>query len=126
MGKFLDFITGGNAKVMANHIANMHRDSGGNYEAVVAAVLIDIGRNNPKNSEFFNYFAGNSIRNYSILGAVQLNALAAPRGTPMFQTILQFESTMAQHLRARGIPETFVSGDNRNLTEVLARRIWES
>lgn len=123
MGRFIDFLTGGNAKVMANHLADMHRDSGGRYPAVVMAVFADICQQGPKNDGFFNYFLGNQIRNYCDLAAAQLNALAAPPGTPILRTMADFEEALTRHLRARGIPENLVSGDNTAQTEELAREL---
>ena len=122
MGRFFNFISGGNAKVMANHLADMHRDSRGDYPAVVMAVFVDICQQRPNNG-FVNYFRGNGIRNYCDLAAAQMNALAAPPGTPMLQTLMQFEGVLSKHLRARGMPEYLVSGDNTALTEDLAREL---
>lgn len=123
MARFIDFLTGGNAKVMANHLADMHRDCGGDYPAVVMAVFADICQQKPKNNGFFNYFLSNQIRNYCDLAAAQLNALAAPPGTPLLQTMMDFEDALTKHLRARGIPENLISGNNTSLTKDLAEEL---
>jgi hypothetical protein len=120
MGTLINYITGGNEKVSAYRLADLHHASGGDYRAVVSTIFFSICQQRPKNSGFVDYFRGNGISNYCDLAGAQLNALAAPRGTPLLLTIMQCRDELAKHLRARGIPEQFISGDNTALTKELA------
>lgn len=87
------------------------------------AVMAGICQRNPASNDFYDYFLDNRIRNYCDLAAAQLNALAAPPGTPMLHTIFDFNESIGRHLRAQGIPEKFISGDNAELMEDLVSEL---
>lgn len=123
MSKFTDFLTGGNTKVAANDLASLHYNFNGEYPLVVMAVFVDICQRRPNNNEFFKYFLGNRIHNYCDLAAIQLNALAAPPGTPISHTIMDFEAGLAKYLRLRKIPEGLITGNNTTLTVDLPEKL---
>lgn len=123
MGRFFDFITGGNPKVAANQLADLHYAVDGNYELVFLVVMQNICRRKYNNDGFMSLYLDNAIHNYSELGAVQLNALAAPRGIPIYDTISDFRQRLAKHLLARHIPPALVTGDNRYLTADFSTRL---
>lgn len=110
-------------RAAADLVASHHRKLGGDYESVVMAVIGGICQRNPASNDFYIYFLGNRIRNYCDLAAAQLNALMAPPGTPILQTIFDSRAGVQKHLRAQGIPEQFISGDNAGLMEELAREL---
>lgn len=126
MSKFTDFLTGGNTKVAANDLANMHYSFDGDYSMVLKAVFVDICQRRPNNNEFFNYFLGNRIRNYCDLAAIQLNALSAPLGTPISHTIMDFEAGLAKYIRLQKIPEKLITGNNTTLTLDLTEYVMFS
>lgn len=116
MSRLTDFLTGGNGKVAAGRLADLHSMFNGDYERIYAQVFLELSNTRVNNKSYLLKFATNSIRNYSELGAIQLNAVAAPLGTPIDDTISQFYNTIAKHLRARWVPEQLISGDNTSLT----------
>lgn len=119
----LDFSVEDNTEVAVSHLARLHKNLGGDYESVVVAVMAGICRRNPASADFYNYFLGNRIRNYRDLAAVQLNALAAPPGTSIPQTISDFGESIERSLRAQGIPEKFITGNNAEVMEDLVREL---
>lgn len=123
MGRYIDPSGGDKARVTARQLACLHRNLGGDYESVVMAVMAGICQRNPASNDFYDYFLDNRIRNYCDLAAAQLNALAAPPGTPMLHTIFDFNESIGRHLRAQGIPEKFISGDNAELMEDLVSEL---
>jgi hypothetical protein len=125
METYFDFSAGDKMKVAASHLARLHEDLGGDYESVVMAVIAGICQGNPSSDDFYTFFLGNRIRNYCDLAAAQLNALAEPPGTPILQTIFDSRENIGRHLRAQGVPEQFISGDNAGLTMELIRELRE-
>ncbi|MBS0215970.1 MAG: hypothetical protein JSR63_05525 [Proteobacteria bacterium] len=87
------------------------------------AVIAGICQRNPASNDFYDHFLDNRIRNYCDLATVQLNALVAPAGTSVLRSIFDFNESIGRHLRAQGIPEKFISGDNAELMEDLVREL---
>lgn len=118
MGLLLDYLTGGNAKVAAHSVAKYHVQFHGNYETVYLNVFMMICHSisTAKNPEALTMFENNQIKNYSELACVQLNVLAAPSGTSVYQTISDLKSRIAQYLLNKGLPQQYILGDNRELT----------
>src|SRR3546814_12493821 len=114
MGRFLNFLTGGNPKVAAYALADLHYKLAEDYEAVFAAVFIDLCQRKCNNDQFVSLYLENVIHNYSELGAVQLNALAAPRGFPIYDTISDFRRSLTKHLLARHLSQTLFTGYKRH------------
>ncbi len=126
MWVFFDFSARDHIEV-AHRLASLHRRLDGDYESVVMAVIAGICQRKPASSEFYDYFLRDHIRNYRDLVAAQLNALVAPPATPMSQTIADCSASVERHLRAQGIPEKFISGDNTGvmtLLRELRKMVW--
>lgn len=123
MGTLFDSLTGDVTRAAACQLASLHRNLDGDYESVVMAVIAGICQRNPVSQDFYTYFLGNRIRNYCDLAAAQLNALEAPPGTPILQTIFDSRESIGRCLRAQGVPEQFISGDNAGLMEELVREL---
>lgn len=118
MWVFFDFSARDHIEV-AHRLASLHRRLDGDYESVVMAVIAGICQRKPANSEFYDYFLRNHIRNYRDLAAAQLNALVAPPETPMLQTITDCSAGVEKQLRVHGIPEKFISGDNADVVKLV-------
>ena len=120
MGKLWDFLSGGNIKVSANALADLYFSTGGNYTVTFNAKCIDLTNqmHQAQNPETIAKVVHNEIMNLSELAVAELNAFAAPKGTPFHHTSEDFIQKIASHLRERNIPEQHISGDNTNLTAV--------
>ncbi len=123
MGTSFDCMTEESARIAAGQLARLHANLGGDYQAVVLAVVSAICQQGPANNDFYDCFLENRIRNYCDLAAAQLNALTAAPGTPMRQTLRDSGESIGRQLRAQGIPEEFISGNNAGLMEGLVREL---
>ena len=113
MGKLLDYLTGGNAKVCANAIADRYFAKGDYWETVWSyrndamlrgrmARLVQHG----------DLLQGWAMPNLTVLCAVDLNVFAGPENTSLRETLSFIQKDVEKHLRKRGVPEAFVTGDN--------------
>jgi hypothetical protein len=55
---------------------------------------------------------GWAMPNLTVLCAVDLNVFAGPENTSLAQTLSFVQKDVEKQLRARGIPENYISGDN--------------
>lgn len=126
MARFFDFLSGGNTKVVANMIGDAHHRFGGDYASVFRLTFLALCKIRVRNPGFVDQFLNNRIPNYASLGAVQLNAGAAPEGTPIGASIITMVPEIIPHLRARNLPEQFITGNNLLLTLDVSLELRES
>lgn len=87
MGKFLDFLTGGNPKVICQSIANVYNEHNRDYDATFSIIGVNIlvnyhKSNNPENINLHFSHLGN----LSQLANLHLNSFASPKNTGFGET----------------------------------------
>lgn len=113
MGKFLDFITGGNPKVCANMIADRYFEKGDYWQTVWSYRDEAVMRGRTMRLLQYNdLLQGWKMPNLTVLCAIDLNVYAGPSNTSLVETLSFVKGDIEKHLRKRGIPEQFISGDN--------------
>lgn len=123
MGYFFDYVTGGNPKVAAKSIYNVHSLTNGNFiESFTIRwnSLVSTLVNMPKLSKtvtIANKVLNKELKNYTDLALFSLSMEAAPQNTTYYETDKIFRPKIEKYLRELGIPEPFITGDNRNLIE---------
>ena len=79
---FLDFFTGGNAKVVAKFIVNLHMRAHGDYQAVYDAISVsmleELHNSGVKKTMTVHSFLP-KVENYTDLGVLYLYFSASPR-----------------------------------------------
>ena len=113
MGKFWDFMTGGNPKVCANAIADRYYAKGDYWETVWSYRNEAMMRGRmARLAQHGDLLQGWAMQNLTVLCAVDLNVFAGPENTSLAQTISFVQKDVEKQLRARGIPEKYISGNN--------------
>ena len=112
-GEVLDFLTGGNAKVCANVIADRYFAKGDYWETVWSYRDHSMMRGQiTRLLQHVDLLQGWAMPNLTVLCAVELNVFAGPENTSLTQTLSFVQKDVEKQLRARGIPENYISGDN--------------
>ena len=128
---FWDWLTGGNAKVVARDLVDVHRRCGGNYESVMQISMValltatlqkDVSK---KNLIVIDCIISKLIRNYLDLCVLTLYANAAPDWEKYENTYAEFSGKIRNWLIADGIPLEYVDGDNRHLTNPIVDKLRE-
>lgn len=128
---FWDWITGGNAKVVARDIAKLHARTGGNYEEVFLQSVLGIYASFPKGQITQKGIVAtklifeNKIKNYVELAVLILYVSAAPEFQGYQTTYEQFSADMQKYLSTGNIPINLISGDNREITAEIVRAMKE-
>lgn len=115
----IHFVQGGNAKVSAERISDAFFNHQRDYQATLDVNCARMVGAAPyaNNLDFLQAIENEEILNFVDLVVLDLHTFAAPRGTPLRHTEEDFREKAAKLLRGRGIPEQFISGDNRNRPE---------
>lgn len=114
MGKIFDFLTGGNPKVCANMIANRFFAKG-DYWETVWSYRDDTMMRGGRTMRFIDYadlLQGWKMPNLTVLCAIDLNVFAGPKNTTLSETLSMVGKDVEKHLRNRGIPEKYITGNN--------------
>lgn len=122
---FFDYITGGNAKVAANSLANIHYmcdcDYVNTYTALLDLILkMAIQNMDSKTRITLEMVRNNEFQNYTDLAVLNLNLNAAPASATFLDTYTGFNRDIAKYLIKRNITMQLVAGDNRHLTKSIA------
>jgi hypothetical protein len=113
MGKFLDFITGGNPKVCANMIADRYFAKGDYWKTVWSYRDDAMMRGQTMRLlQYGDLLQGWAMPNLTVLCAIDLNVFAGPANTSLVETLSFVKDDVEKQLRKRGIPEKLISGDN--------------
>ena len=113
MGKFLDFFTGGNAKVCANIMADRYFAKGDYWQTVWSYRDEAMMRGKMMRLiQYNNLLQGWAMPNLTLLCAIDLNVFAGPANTSLAETLSFVKNDIEKHLRNRGIPEIYISGNN--------------
>ncbi|MBB5143654.1 hypothetical protein [Desulfovibrio intestinalis] len=118
---FFDYLTGGNAKVAANTLADIHYTCNGEYwgtYTLVLSAILNQAIQNPNNKTVIamEMVRRNEILNYTDLAVLNLNLNVAPAGMSYAATYSDFSQNIIKYLIRRNILMQFISGDNRHLT----------
>ena len=125
---FFDYLTGGNAKVAANTLADIHYMCNGDYldtyTAVLSAILHRAVQNpDGKTGITMEMVRRNEFQNYTDLAVLNLNLNAAPANASYAETYDGFSRDIIKHLIRRNILMQLISGDNRHLTIKIVNSI---
>jgi hypothetical protein len=74
----------------------------------------------------FQLICNNGLWNFVDMLVLNLNLNAAPNSTSYADTHRYFSPALIKHLLAKGVPEQFVTGDNRILTAGLIPKVAEA
>jgi len=122
---FLDFLIGGNIRIAAKSTAGLFAEGQRLYGSNESAYRHTyIFRNNtitrwakrPKNLYVAELFRSGGILNCTYITIASLNTDAAPAHVYFEETFDSFNKEVANYLREYGVPEKYVSGDNRGCT----------
>ncbi len=126
MGAFLDFIKGGNARVIAMELARSHERYGKDFEKVYDFYKEYID-GKARNVGGVGYEEASYILNYEIpknyveLACVMLRAEAAPKRFSYWEVCESFSKKIESYLRKANIDEKYITGDNSRA--ILLKRI---
>jgi len=123
MGYFFDYLTGGNPKVAAGSIYNVHNLTGGNFAESfmirwnsLVGVLVNAPIL-PKTATLAKRVLNKELKNYTDLALFSLSMEAAPKNISYYETERVFRHKIEKYLRQKNIPEFYITGDNRSLLE---------
>lgn len=112
----LDFIFGGNEKIIAKKIAKLHQVYHGDYKRVYDFIMLEVEKELDKKSPM-KYLEVQlpkaSIKNYAELGSFYLFVAASPDFAKWADITGEFTPKIGRFLRKFGVQEKFVSGNNR-------------
>lgn len=116
-----NFVSGGNEKLASERMADMFFRHRGDYVATFNEQCMRMAStaDRANNADYINLIRENAVPNLTELIILDLHAFSAPVGTLLMYTKTDFRSKVAKFLRDRGVPEQFVSGDNRQMTAAI-------
>ncbi|MCW1830295.1 hypothetical protein OLZ31_26300 [Enterobacter asburiae] len=112
----LDFIFGGNGKVVAKKIFQLHEKYGGDYQKVYNFIINETEKELEKKSavRFLDaQLPKFSVKNYAELGAFYLFISASPDFAKWADISSKFTPEIERYLRKMKMPENLISGNNR-------------
>ncbi|PHM72274.1 hypothetical protein [Xenorhabdus sp. KJ12.1] len=130
---FFDYITGGNVKVAAKFTAILYREGlniYGNDELAFRYTYIfrnnTIRRyaDNQRDLMVSELFQRGEIRNCTDITIAHLNTGAAPKSVHISETYKDFNEKVINYLRKFGIPEKYITGDNKKTISHIADYLY--
>lgn len=126
---FWDWLTGGNAKVAAHELVQLHKRCGGDYANVMTlamtALIVSTSKGTIKRKDviILDCVFSRLIRNYVDLAVLLLYSNAAPDSQNYDDTYTEFSGKIRSFLFEYGIPKAFIDDDNRKYTDSIVEKI---
>lgn len=111
----LDFLTGGNPKVVARYISQLHTQYGGDYQAVYDAVALNMYSGSHTKGILKSMTISSElpkVNNYAELGVLYLYYGASPDNADWHDIRVCFQKDVEKYLRKMGVPDKYVNGKN--------------
>ncbi len=112
MGKFLDFLTGGNPKVICKSIANVYKKTNQNYDGTFSIVAFDIFEKYKKSNNPHNISLLFELGNLSQIANLHLNLFASPKNTRFSETWSYCGEKIMDYLEEYGLNIDHICGEN--------------